>query len=252
MGTGIAPPSDTTTAALAHMQSAERLVYVSGGLFASAWLSSLNPDAESLARFYSNDKHRATTYAEMVDYVISRVSAGERVCFAVYGHPGIFAIPTHLAIARAREAGFEATMLPGVSAEDTLFTDLGIDPSTSGCASFEASDFLLYDRVPDTAASLVLWQPSGIGNLARIDTPNVLGFELLVERLKVLYSPTHSIVIYEASAHPLFPPTIVHVTLAEARPEHLTPMCTIYVPPSTHRTLNRTLAERLGFFAPVA
>ena len=34
-------------------------------------------------------------------------------------------------------------MLPGISAEDCLFADLGFDPAVRGCQTFEATDFLL-------------------------------------------------------------------------------------------------------------
>src|SRR2546429_6584747 len=45
---------------------------------------------------------------------------------------------------QAREEGFEAEMLPAVSAEDCLFADLGVDPGDEGCQSFEATSFLLF------------------------------------------------------------------------------------------------------------
>jgi hypothetical protein len=37
-------------------------------------------------------------------------------------------------------------MLPGISAEDCLFADLGIDPGIYGCQSYEATDFLANGR----------------------------------------------------------------------------------------------------------
>jgi len=34
-------------------------------------------------------------------------------------------------------------MLPAISSEDCLYADLGVDPATTGNASYDATDFLL-------------------------------------------------------------------------------------------------------------
>ena len=54
----------------------------------------------------------------------------------------VFVQPSHESIAIARLEGFSARMLPGISAEDCLFADIGLDPGKDGCQSFEATDFL--------------------------------------------------------------------------------------------------------------
>jgi hypothetical protein len=59
------------------------------------------------------------------------VRAGHNVIGIFYGHPGVFVSPAHRAIAIAREEGFKAKMLLGISAEDVLFTDLGVDPAVN-------------------------------------------------------------------------------------------------------------------------
>ena len=56
--------------------------------------------------------------------------------------PGVFARVPHKAIAQARAEGFEAHMEAGVSAEDCLYADLGIDPGEVGCQQYEASQFM--------------------------------------------------------------------------------------------------------------
>ena len=56
-------------------------------------------------------------------------------------------------------------MLPGVSAEDCLVADLGVDPGEHGWQSWEATGFLLRGFRPDPTAGLVLWQVDGIGKL---------------------------------------------------------------------------------------
>lgn len=65
--------------------------------------------------------------------MLQEVRLGKKVVGVFYGHPGVFVSPSHRAISIARFEGYEAKMLPAVSAEDSLYADLGIDPSRPGC-----------------------------------------------------------------------------------------------------------------------
>ena len=65
--------------------------------------------------------------------MLQEVRLGKVVVGVFYGHPGIFVAPSHRAISIARAEGYEAKMLPAVSAEDSLYADLGVDPSRCGC-----------------------------------------------------------------------------------------------------------------------
>src|ERR1700676_3415101 len=148
----------TTIEARSHIEQADKVLFLVADPLAWSWIADLNPTAESLHVFYERSADRMTAYIGMVEHILSRVRQGVKVCGAFYGHPGVFAFPTHEAIRRARADGIEARMLPGVSAEDCLFADLGIDPAPTGCQSFEATDFLVYNRHIDPTAALVLWQ----------------------------------------------------------------------------------------------
>jgi hypothetical protein len=55
-------------------------------------------------------------------------------------------------------------MHAGISADATLFADLGLDPSTPGCHSLEATDFLIRRRTPDVGAHVLLWQVECVGD----------------------------------------------------------------------------------------
>ena len=70
-----------------------------------------------------------------------------------YGHPGIFAWSPHKVIKVARAEGYQAHMEPGISAEDCLYADLGIDPGRCGCQHYEASQLLFYET-PDQSQRL--------------------------------------------------------------------------------------------------
>ena len=109
----------------------------------------------------------------MVDEML--VAAAGRalsVCAAFYGHPGIFVYPGQEAVRRAREEGFDARMLPGISSLDCLWCDLGIDPAAAGCQIYHATDFVLQRRRPDTAATLVLLQINVIGQPDHLEQPD--------------------------------------------------------------------------------
>ena len=83
---------------------------------------------------------RRRIYEEMAEEILDAVREGKRVCAVFYGHPGVYVQPSHEAVRRAREEGFEARMLPAVSAEDCLVADLGVDPGEQGWQSWEATE----------------------------------------------------------------------------------------------------------------
>src|SRR5205085_11822477 len=127
VGTGIRTVGHLTTEAIAWMKAADKLLYVVADPIAEDVIKRFNPDgAESLSELYDDGKPRMDTYDEMVERILSCVRNGLRTCVAFYGHPGVFVYPSHESIRRARSEGFSAKMLPGISAEDCLFADMGI------------------------------------------------------------------------------------------------------------------------------
>lgn len=88
------------------------------------------------------------------------VRHGQKVVTIYYGHPGIFVYASHRAIRIALKQGLKAKMLPGVSALDCLFADLGVDPSYPGLQVLEATDFLVRNRKVLTDSHLVILQVS--------------------------------------------------------------------------------------------
>jgi hypothetical protein len=148
---------------------------------------------------------------------------------------------------RARREGFDARMLPGISAEDCLFADLGLDPAWSGCQSFEATDFLVRSRRFDTRSHLVLWQIGVIGNLCRpAKGEDLPGLAVLVEVLEAYYGPEHPVIIYEASPYPGLDPVIQRVPLGQTQNARITPISTMLVPPKEEAPLDAAMMERLG------
>jgi len=247
VGSGIKAISDLTMDAEAYIRSAQVVLYCVADPVIERRIHLMNPFSQSLYGLYGNDKPRIETYQEMVNALLAPVRAGLRVCGVFYGHPGVFAWPTHQAVAIARRDGFRAEMHPGISADASLFADLGIDPSQPGCHSLEATELLIRNRVPDTSSHFLLWQAECAGdqgfNFAGYQRHN---FEILVEKLQKFYPASHPVIIYEASALPQVPPKIVQVTLDTIRKDQLTGISTLYLPPAVRNETDQEMVKRLG------
>ncbi len=186
-----------------HIENADIVYCVVATTLMEEWVKTMNPNVISFQYLYEEGKDRRETYRAMVATMLASVREGKHVVGAYYGHPGIFALPPHKAIAQAQEEGFHAHMEPGISAEACLYADMGIDPGRSGSAQFEATQFMLYDRVIDTCAYLILWQIGMAGDRAAKQFTTADAYRsLLKNQLLAHYPDTHKVAIYEARALP--------------------------------------------------
>ena len=225
---------------------ADVALYLVTDPLAQLWIARLNPRARSLQGHYEEGKPRQEIYDEMTERILTDVRAGSNVCVAFYGHPGVFVSPSHAAVEQARAEGYSARMLPAVSAEDCMFSDLGVDPGESGCQSYEATDFLLRRRVVDPTAALVLWQMAVIGESIYSNKVSTEGLAALVDYLSTWYPNDHGVTLYEGSPYPLVEPAITALTLNEIRDCEPSPLATLYVPPLESRARDPEMMERLG------
>jgi|SRR5271157_1215116 len=251
VGTGIRTVGHLTIEAIAWMKRADKVLYVVGDPIAVAIITQLNPQgAESLSGLYAEGKPRIQTYDEMVERILCCVRSGMLTCLACYGHPGVFVHPSHVAIQRARSEGFSAKMLPGVSSEDCLFADLGVDPGTGGCQSFEATDFLLNGRRLDPTSSVILWQIGVVGDATfKRGMYNLSAFPLLIERLLHYYPPTHVVYLYEAAVFPGCEPIIWPVPLHALGHAPLSAGFTLYIPPAYPTTTDPAIYHQMSSIA---
>ena len=246
VGTGIQVALQLTVEARDEIEIADDVPYVVADPIAATRLESLNRNARSLTELYRAGVPRRRIYEEMVDEILGPVRDGKRVCAVFYGHPGVYVEPSHDAVRRAREEGFEARMLPGVSAEDCLVADLGVDPGESGWQSWEATSFLLHGFRPDPTAGLVLWQVDGIGKLDWDLDPDPRGLAALADVLVELYPPEHELLFYRASIYPIAVASTTRVRLDELPTLPSAPTGTLYVPPLPPRPVDAAMAERIG------
>lgn len=247
VGTGIRAVSQLTAEAEGAIRECDKVFYLVQDAMSERVIRDLNPRCESLLRHYRPGRARQVTYSEIVRNVLRPVRRGLDICMAFYGHPGVFANPGHEAIRQAREEGHEAEMLAGVSSEDCLFADLGIDPGHRGCQSFEATDFLVRQRRFDTTSHLVLWQVGalGVADYQVGDCWNPGAVALLAVVLGEAYGPGHEVVIYEAPVYPLDGPRADRVSIQELGKSTVTLASTLYVPPVTDRPADAGILARL-------
>lgn len=212
------------------------------------WLQEMRPDIRSLQPYYAEGKRRTRSYREMIEAMLAEVRAGHRVCGVFYGHPGVFAQVPHHAIAQARAEGFPAEMHAGISAEDCLYADLGIDPGTYGCQHYEASQLLFYQRRLDPSAYLVLWQIGVVGDrsVSRFGTGAAYR-QLLLELLGGEgYPPGHEVVVYEAATLPISTPRMERLSLSDLLDANLSPQSTLVVPPARPMVKNEAMLARIA------
>jgi hypothetical protein len=248
VGTGIRTVGQLTLEAIAWIKVSDTVLYLIADPVAEDVVRRLNPKgAMSLRGYYGEGMPRNQSYEAMVQHILSCVRAGQRTCVAFYGHPGVFAYPSHESIRRARKEGYSARMLPGISAEDCLFADLGVDPAVNGCQTYEATDFLLHDRPIDTSSQLILWQIGVLGDWTyRHAGYNLGAMPMLVARLSQLYGAGHPGFIYEASMLPGLAPQITQIPLGSITPQYVTAGSTLYIPPVRASIVNRDVAAAMG------
>lgn len=138
-------------------------------------------------------------------------------------------------------------MEPGVSAEDCLYADLGIDPGRVGCQHYEASQLLLHHRRLDPSAYLVLWQVGVVGDRSCTQFETGSRYrELLVERLRLDYPAGHEVIVYEAATLPIVTPVIMRLPL-EALPDARIRMhSTLVIPPCKPLRRDEAMISRLA------
>jgi len=238
-----------TAETLSALQQADRLFYLANNAVTARWLEEENATAASLSDCYEVGVDRSLAYEAMTERVLGPVREGMDVVVAFYGHPGVFAAPPHEAIRRAREEGFDAVMLPAISAEDCLIADLGIDPGQCGFQVYGATDFLLRRRRIDRASYLLLWQVGLIGESRYFGDSSIWnreGLALLQETLLQHYRMDHEVIIYEANPLPVSVPKILRVRLADLSSADITIRSTLCIPPSERVEVDEAARNRLG------
>lgn len=232
VGTGISAFNQLTTEARGWIERADLVCYAVSEPLSARWIQQQARQWLDLTSHYNPALPRRQSYAAMAAEAVEPLRKGMTVAMALYGHPGIAAAPGHLAIQQARELGHRAWMLPGISAADVLFADLGIDPCWGGCQWMEATDFVRKQRPADPYGHLILWQ-IGILNQAGFTPGHRYRSDLaplLAELLRV-YPANHQVIHYQAAQQVVFQPLIEEIELGELCTITATGASTLVIPP---------------------
>nr|P9WEM9.1 RecName: Full=Methyltransferase/ribosomally synthesized type I borosin cyclic peptide precursor pocMA; AltName: Full=Type I borosin cyclic peptide biosynthesis cluster protein MA; Contains: RecName: Full=N-methyltranferase pocM; Contains: RecName: Full=Ribosomally synthesized type I borosin core peptide; Flags: Precursor [Porodaedalea chrysoloma] len=248
-GSGIASIAHITLETLSHIKESDRVYYIVGDPATEAFIQdNASGTCFDLTIFYDTNKVRYDSYVQMCEVMLRDVRAGHTVLGVFYGHPGVFVSPSHRAIAIARDEGYKARMLPGVSAEDYLFADLGFDPATHGCTSYEATDLLVRNKPLNASTHNIIWQVGGVG-VGTMVFDNAK-FHLLVDRLEKDFGPSHTVVHYIGAVLPQSITTMDKLTIADLRKDavvkQFNPTSTFYIPPRDISLPLDTMAKKLG------
>lgn len=234
-----------------YIMGSDIVLHVVADAITADWIQENSRTAESMRDYYKIGLDRRQIYSRMVDRVLDAARNGQRVCAIFYGHPGIFVTPSHEIIEKARSENIPARMLPGISAEDCLVADLGFDPGTVGCQAFEATDFLLYKRVPDNRSWLIVWQPDTVGDIYfSDDRDNRERIGVLRDYLLQYYGADDEAIIYEANTYVVGKPHIQRFPLNKLCDVEMSGISTLVIPPTSEGDPDEDMVNKLSLRAP--
>lgn len=246
VGIGIKLGAHLTPIAKSHIESADVCFVAAADSLFELWVKELHPDVRSLQPVYQQNSSRKDTYKQMANLVLDEVRKGKRVCGIFYGHPGVFAQVPHKIISQAKLEGYSAFMEPGISAEDCLVADLGIDPGQFGCQQYEATQFIKYKRVIDPSAYLILWQIGVVGDLGYgTEVTTAAHRKVLLDELYKIYPENHKVILYEAATSAISKLRKDEVTLTDLESVLLKDYTTLVIPPARKMIRNKSIIEKL-------
>ncbi len=237
VGTGILTPAHLSQESINRIEAADIVHVLVPDPLGLPTIKKLNANVQNLAELYydpksdKNGANRLESYNLMVERILVDVRKGLSVCAIFYGHPGVFVYPSHASLAQARQEGFEAKMLPAISAEDCLFADLSIDPGDIGCQAYEASQFMFFKHTLNVHAALILWQIGVVGDvsLTKLE-PDENGLKMLQDRSLEWYPPDHEVILYEATTLPIKPARIDKIQIAAIPLVTVSTITTLFIP----------------------
>ncbi len=245
-GSGIKFMSHITYETRNCIEKADKVLYLINEPALQEWIQGLNKNTESLDQIYTKYCARNDNYQAISEYIVNQLDNINFLCAVFYGHPTVLVQPAIYTAQAAETKGHNVIVMPGISAEDCLFADLLIDPSSCGCYSFEATDFLLYQREYESSSHLIIWQSGviGIKNLVVKHNPEK-GLGLFIRHLSKKYSLDHDVYIYEAAQYPTIKPRIEKTALRNLATANINRLTTLYIPPNCVKQINNDVCAEL-------
>jgi len=240
-GLGITTAGQITREVEQAIRGSNEVLYLDTGVATRPFLESLCPRVTSLYEItYSEEQARESGYSRMAARVVESARDHAPVTLAIHGHPLVAAKAPFLVMERAHALGLRVRVLPGVSAIDTVFADLRLDPVVHGIQMYEATDLLLRRRPLQPDVPALIWQIGPIETcLHTMRISNSRRFERFVAHLSLFYPARHEVVAIYSSPHPLLPPKILRFAL-EDMGRHAAEIhsgFSLYIPPMGSRPI---------------
>jgi len=209
-------------------------------------------DTVDLTAEYNENEERKATYKRVANRVLEEAEKpeNERITFATYGHPMYFVDPARIIIHDAPE-DIEVEVLPGISAIDCLYTDIGLDPAKNGLQIFEATDVLVREFELNPAVPAFLLQIGSIEtSLYSTETSKPERFTRIKNHLLNFYSEDHRIYLLKTSVYPFSDSEQFAFRIDEFDNEQVSNQIdnthTLYIPPLEQKSVqNEGLLQQL-------
>ncbi|MFA4884532.1 MAG: nucleoside triphosphate pyrophosphohydrolase [Desulfotomaculaceae bacterium] len=127
-GLGAGSPGSITLGAWEALKSSSCIMLRTGKHPVVDWLRQEGISFSTFDNVYEEEPCFQQVYARIAEEVIRRAQTGDKVLYAVPGHPLVAEESVRLVIEKAEREGFEVELLPAASFLDDLFTVLRFDP----------------------------------------------------------------------------------------------------------------------------
>ncbi len=200
----------------------------------------MHSDVRSLQPYYREGMSRLRTYEQMVEAHADRGPRRQESRRRVLRSSGVFALPPHRAIARARAEGYAAHMDPGISAEELSVCRSRHRSGPRRLPAFRGEPAHVLPaphRYLGLSRAVAGRHRRGpVGSLA--STPAVYR-EVLVDVLAQDYPRDRAAIIYKVATLPIHAPRIEHTTIRRPRRADIDLQATVVPPPRGTRTESR-------------
>ncbi len=241
VGLGVLNVDQITRETERAIRRSKEVLYLDTGVATRACLEQLCHKVTSLYESsYRESDHRMNAYHHMAARVLDAALDHPPVTFAMHGHPLVGAYAPFLMIDMANVLELEVRILPGISAMDSIFAELAIDPCVTGMQMYEATDLLLRRRPLQSDVPALIWQIGTVETALHSTRPSRPNrFRRLQTHLLRFYPPKHHASAVYSTPHPLMPTTIHRFALEDLSEQAhvLHAGFTLYIPPSADRPI---------------
>ena len=237
IGAGVLSPNHLTLEADWAMRGSSVIYYLlDSNPKMAAYLAKLGPDLVDLGDVYKEGAFDQDVYERIAEIVIAATKTYTHVCFLVPGHPLIYVTTSSLILDYARRLGIKATVLPGISALDTMIIQLRLEIGRRGLQVFESNRFVYLSLRPDPRIPLFLLQPEAIGTgfITAKRKNRARRFEILRDSLLRYYPPQHRCLLLVSKFDPRFR-SVKRSVAIRSIPQHadlIDYSTSLFIPPS--------------------